>query len=76
MDEFRKRFGRRVRELREARGMSLQELADKLDIQLSHLSNIETGRYAIGFARLQLLAAALACDVADLFLSDSEPDES
>ncbi|MDX1443719.1 MAG: helix-turn-helix transcriptional regulator [Gammaproteobacteria bacterium] len=74
MDEFRVRFGRRVRQLREARGLSQQQLADAVSINLTHLSNIENGRYGIRFSRLETLASALSCELADLFTFD--PPES
>lgn len=67
MEDLRLRFGRRVRELREARGLTLQALAREIDVNLTHLSNVEHGRYSIGFGRLEALAAALSCEVADLF---------
>ncbi len=37
-------FGRRMRELREARGVSLQEMAGALDVSSSYLSALEHGR--------------------------------
>ncbi len=37
-------FGRRMRELRVARGMSLQDLAAALDVSSSYLSALEHGR--------------------------------
>ena len=74
MDDLRVRFGRRVRELREARGMTLKALAREIDVNLAHLSNVEHGRYSLGFGRLEALAAALSCDVADLFTFSIEDD--
>jgi transcriptional regulator with XRE-family HTH domain len=39
-----KTLGERIRELREAKDVSLRELARRLDISAAHLSDIELGR--------------------------------
>jgi len=37
-------FGRRMRELREAKGVTLQQMADALDVSPAYLSALEHGR--------------------------------
>lgn len=37
-------FGRRIRELREAKGVTLQQMADALDVSPAYLSALEHGR--------------------------------
>lgn len=71
MEDIRLRFGRRVRLLRQDRGLTLRQVAAAVDINLSHLSNVERGCYSIGFSRLEALAGALACEVHELFEFDA-----
>lgn len=71
VEEFRIRFGRRVRQLRMKRGMSQALLAQHLEVRLSHLSNIECGRYSIGFCRLEKLARVLDVELHELFRFNS-----
>ena len=42
--ELYKRIGLKIRELREEKNISLQELSDKLDIEYNNLIRIEKGR--------------------------------
>jgi len=43
-DELFKRIGLKIREIRESQNLSLQEFADKLDIEYNNLIRIEKGR--------------------------------
>ena len=43
-DELFKRIGLKIREIRENQNLSLQEFADKLDIEYNNLIRIEKGR--------------------------------
>jgi len=49
------------------RKMSLNELSEKVDITLSNLSNLKTGKAkAIRFTTLEAICKALDCQPADL----------
>jgi transcriptional regulator with XRE-family HTH domain len=52
-------FGRRLAHARQANGLTLQELAERLGWPLSTLHNYETGRRPLKIAQLMQLAAAL-----------------
>jgi len=52
---------------RKALGLTQADLAEKLGIGQQSLSRMEQGRMAPKFERLQDLADALGCGVADLF---------
>ncbi len=41
-------FGNRVRELREQRGWTQRDLADRLDVSVSYISKVENGRLHFG----------------------------
>jgi len=60
-------FGDHLRELRKAKGLSQKELADKVGIDFTYLSKIETRNAAPpGEETLRKLAAALGTDAEDL----------
>jgi len=60
-------FGDRLRELRKAKGLSQKELADRVKINFTYLSKIETGGAAPpGEDTIRKLAAALGADAEDL----------
>jgi len=59
-------FGRHLRELRLARGLTQQQLAALIDSNHPFISNIERGLTLPGLAMLLRLSGALRCDVSDL----------
>lgn len=79
-------LGREVRALREARGLGLREVARKLELSASYLSQLETGQlktppaaevlralaklHEVDADRLLLLAGRLPDDVKQLLLAD------
>ncbi|MCW2667334.1 MAG: hypothetical protein JWN57_2296, partial [Frankiales bacterium] len=63
-------IGRRVKELRLARGMTLRQLAGLLDVSPATLSAIENGHTGISSVRLAQAAAVLDAPVEDLFSAE------
>lgn len=65
-------FGQRVRELRNAKGYSLRELAPLVDVGFSYLSKVERGRLDFGNSPseslIHRLAAVLEVDEDELLL--------
>ena len=55
----RVRIGQRIADLRKAKGMTQQDLADVTGNQRNHISRIESGKYSVGFDTLQAIAEAL-----------------
>ena len=53
------RVGEEIRRLREARGMTLRALAQKLDVSAPYMSDVEHGRRALAHERLIDVAAHL-----------------
>jgi transcriptional regulator with XRE-family HTH domain len=60
-------FGRRVRSLREARGMSQEQLADAAGLHRTYLSSLERGQRNVGLDNVLTLARALGVGPAQLF---------
>lgn len=68
--DLRKRFGARVRELRNRRGYSLEVLGERATVDPKYLQAIETARHAATVDIVQKLARGLAVPPAELFTFD------
>lgn len=62
-----KRFGARIRKLREAKGMSQITLAEKIGIEQPHLSNLENGKKEPKLRVVEMLASGLGVSLRQLF---------
>jgi transcriptional regulator with XRE-family HTH domain len=52
-------FGIRVRDLRQAKGISQEALADKAGLDRTYISSIERGKRNVSLLNIELLAKAL-----------------
>jgi transcriptional regulator with XRE-family HTH domain len=68
---LRKRFGQRVRELRNALGESQEAFADRCGFARSYVSRMERGRANPSLDAIETLASALKVDVVDLFITSA-----
>ncbi len=68
---LRKRFGQRVKELRQATGLSQEAFADRCGFVRSYMSRIERGKANPSLDAVQDLADALGVEVACLFQADA-----
>lgn len=59
-------LGERLKELRNKRGMSIRELAERADMGYTNLSNIETGKVNPKYTTLVKLAEALEMNLREL----------
>lgn len=71
--DINQRIARRVRELRDARGYSLDALAERSGVSRSNISLIERGQSSPTAAVLDKLSAGLGVTVASLFESSEAP---
>lgn len=65
-----KAIGAKVREAREAKGMSMEQLSHYLDTSRQAIFKIENGEYSFSLATVYIIAEALECDVKDLIPSE------
>ncbi len=65
-------FGRRVRAARKAEGLTLERAAEKLDIHLNHLSEIERGKSRPSFELIIQMAALFRVSPMTLFMFERE----
>ena len=71
--DLQARIGRRLAELREARGVSSHQLAKEVGVTSQFVGRIESGERAPSLRVLQGLAAALEIDPAELLRPDGPP---
>jgi len=65
--EIRKRFGKRVKELRQASGLSREALAHLVEQDASFISGIEKGECDISIEMIQKLSIAFKINISALF---------
>src|SRR4051812_34233353 len=61
-----RRFGAEIRRLRDAAGLSAPVAAERLGVDRTMNSNIESGRFGISEERLRRLASIYECDDGEL----------
>ena len=61
------RFGHRPRELRQALGISQEELAFRAGLHRTYVSSAERGQRNVSLVNLEKLSEALEIEIADLF---------
>ena len=72
MDSFTTAFGAYIRELRQIRGLSQEEVAQGAGVQVTYLSGIERGKRNPSLRNIHKLAGAPDVKVQELFESDRE----
>jgi transcriptional regulator with XRE-family HTH domain len=68
MSDIVRDVGFRIREIREQRGLTQEQLAALADLHRAYIGQIERGEKNIGLINLEKIAKALEVDVRDLFL--------
>lgn len=71
-DGFLQSLGKRVRELRNRRGLTRKMMAREADVSERHLAQLETGEGNVSIVLLRRIAAALHVSLADLFEAETE----
>jgi transcriptional regulator with XRE-family HTH domain len=67
MPDIKATFGKRLRELREATGMSQEALAHEAGLDRTYVSSVERGKRNISLENIERLAKALGVKLKDLF---------
>lgn len=73
MESLKAIFGARLRVIRKARGMTLEQLGRAAGIGYKHVAEIERGAKSPSFELVERLCTALAVDPYDLFLPTHLP---
>ena len=66
-NEILKELGRNIKNIREEKGMTQQELASLCDFETSNMSRIEAGRSNFTVGTLNKIATSLGIKIKDLF---------
>lgn len=69
---LRSLFGKKLKEIREKRGLTQQKLAELCDMQTNSIGLIEIGKTAASFDTIEILSEILDVDYKDLFDFSSE----
>ncbi len=67
MEDVRKRFGGRIRELRAEKGWSQEELADRCGLHRTYIGAVERGEQNISLVNIDRLATTLGVSLAEFF---------
>lgn len=67
MASLKTKFGKKLKEIRNARGVTQEELADKTGLTVESISNIERGIFGPKFDNLEKIAKVLKVEVKALF---------
>ena len=73
MANYQEAFGKQIRRLRDRRGLTQEELANRSGIHVSYLSGIERGRRNPSLRSIRRLAKALGVQVGKLFAFETCP---
>lgn len=65
--KIRLMFGKRVRQLRLARGFSQESLADEVGLHRTYIGNIERGEESVSIDNVAKIAKALKVSLSELF---------
>ena len=65
-----------IKEWREYRGLTQEALADRVEMSVSNISQLEQGRQGYSQAGLEAIADALQCDVGQLLTIDPTKDQA
>lgn len=69
-------FGKKLKELRKAKGLTQETLAEKADIDEKHLSRIENGKYFPTYLTLTRLLKALDTSIEETGLELEKVDDN
>jgi transcriptional regulator with XRE-family HTH domain len=63
-------FGKRVKELRLAKGLSQEALALKAEVDRTYMTSVENGKRNVAIQNIGKIIAALDISISDFFNSD------
>lgn len=66
-------IGRRIRELRTQKGLTLKEVGERVSLSVSYLSQIENGHVELNITNLKAISETLGVPLLALFVKDETP---
>jgi transcriptional regulator with XRE-family HTH domain len=71
--DIQKRFGERIRALRQQKGISQEKLAELSNLHRTYVSSVELGERNVSLKNIQALADALGVSLQELFAGNEFP---
>ncbi len=68
-NEERFKIGKRIKELRSAKGYSQEVFADLAGVDRTYINSVENGRRNISIVNIEKIAKALGCSLQEFFTS-------
>lgn len=65
-----------IKEWRKYRGLNQEQLAERIGVSVSSISQLETGKQGYSQATLEAIAHALRCEPQDLLMRDPESEDA
>ena len=77
MENTKKLLGTRIKEIRKAKGLTQEQLAESIGIEIPSLSNIENGKNYPNSETITKIAKGLGIEIFELYIFEhlKEPDE-
>ena len=72
VSDARKFFASRLRQIRQAKGLSQEELADRAGLHRTYVGSVERGERNISIDNIECLAKALEIDIIELLKEELE----
>ncbi|MFV5697276.1 helix-turn-helix domain-containing protein [Flavobacterium sp. ZT3R17] len=69
--EIKEKFGQKVKELREQKGFSIEQLANISNVDRNYISDIEKGKRNVSITIIEKIILALDTDFASFFNDNS-----
>ena len=73
MSGLQKQVGARIKELREAKGITQESLADLCNLHRTYIGLIERGQRSLSLATVEVIAGSLGVPVVELFTGAGQP---
>lgn len=67
MENLKRQFGKRIKELREKKNFSQEQLAEIVNMESRHISRIETGKSFTTLENIYKIANALGVNISTIF---------
>ncbi len=74
--DLKVKFGSRIKYYRKLRGMTQEQLAEGLDLQVNSLSYVENGKNALSFDKFEKLVSILDIEPYQLFIFDNRDNKN
>lgn len=68
------KYGKAIRQLRQQKGISQEELADLCGLHRTYISDVELGKRNVSLENIERLAQALDANVSDVFVEIERTD--